>query len=49
MAQNVQKMTSSMECEKSRIEKLRELKELLDEGILTQEEFCAEKKRVLEK
>lgn len=42
-------MTSSMECEKSRIEKLRELKELLDEGILTQEEFCAEKKRVLEK
>ena len=33
---------------KSNIEKLRELKALLDEGILTQEEFAAEKKKVLE-
>lgn len=32
---------------KSNIEKLRELKDLLDEGILTQEEFAAEKKKVL--
>ena len=32
---------------KSNIEKLRELKALLDEGILTQEEFAAEKKKVL--
>ena len=33
---------------KSDIEKLRELKALLDDGILTQEEFIAEKKKILE-
>lgn len=32
----------------SRSEQLRELKKLLDEGILTQEEFEAEKKKILE-
>ena len=38
--------------EKSEIEKadkLRELKKLLDEGILTQEEFESEKKKILDK
>lgn len=34
---------------KSRMEALLLCIFLLDEGILTQEEFCAEKKRVLEK
>ena len=33
--------------ESSKADKLRELKQLLDEGILTQEEFDAEKKKVL--
>lgn len=33
---------------KSKVEQLRELKELLDDGILTQEEFAAEKKKILE-
>jgi hypothetical protein len=31
------------------VEQLRELKELLDEGILTQDEFDAQKKAILEK
>ena len=34
---------------KSMVEQLRELKELLDEGILTQDEFDAQKKAILEK
>ena len=34
---------------KSKAEQLRELKSLLDEGILTQEEFDAEKKTILAK
>lgn len=33
--------------ESSKADKLRELKQLLDEGILTQEEFEAEKKKIL--
>lgn len=32
----------------SKVDRLRELKELLDEGILTQEEFNSEKKKVLD-
>ena len=32
----------------SKADKLRELKELFDEGILTQEEFDKEKKKILE-
>ena len=35
------------EAPKSKVEQLRELKMLFDEGILTQEEFDAEKKKVL--
>ena len=34
---------------KSLAEQLRELKELLDEGILTQDEFDTQKKAILEK
>lgn len=33
--------------EKNKAEQLRELKNLLDESVLTQEEFDAEKKRIL--
>lgn len=33
---------------KSKAERLRELKQLLDDGIITQEEFEAEKKKILE-
>lgn len=47
MAKNIQETTSSPKEEKSKAEQLRELKALLDEGILTQEEFDAEKKAVL--
>ena len=35
--------------EKSKAEQLRELKSLFDEGILTEEEFAAEKKQILSK
>lgn len=48
IAQNVQNMSNSNIPEKSKAEQLRELKSLLDEGILTQDEFSAEKKRILE-
>ncbi len=48
MAQNIQNMSNSNIPEKSKAEQLRELKSLLDEGILTQDEFSAEKKRILE-
>lgn len=47
MAQNVQSVANPASTGKSKVEQLRELKELLDEGILTQEEFDAEKKKVL--
>ena len=47
MAQNIQTTVGSADSSKSKIEQLRELKKLLDEGILTQEEFDAEKKEIL--
>lgn len=47
IAQNVQNISSSNVQSKSKVEQLRELKGLLDEGILTQEEFDTEKKRIL--
>lgn len=47
MAQNVQNVSSSNVQSKSKVEQLRELKGLLDEEILTQEEFDTEKKRIL--
>lgn len=47
MAQNVQKSSGSDNQSKSRVEQLRELKALLDEEILTQDEFDEEKKRIL--
>lgn len=48
MAQNMQNTASPNKQVKSKVEKLRELKELLDEGILTQDEFDTEKKSILE-
>ncbi len=47
MAQNVQKSSGADNQSKSRAEQLRELKALLDEEILTQDEFDEEKKRIL--
>lgn len=47
MAQNVQKGSGSDNQSESRAEQLRELKALLDEEILTQDEFDEEKKRIL--
>lgn len=47
MAKNIQETTNPPKEEKSKVEQLRELKALLDEGILTQEEFDAEKKAIL--
>lgn len=47
MAKNIQETTNTPKQETSKAEQLRELKALLDEGILTQEEFDAEKKAVL--
>ena len=49
MAQGVQNVSAPTEKSKSKAEQLRELKALLDEGILTQEEFDAEKKLILGK
>lgn len=49
IAQNVQNVSNSNVQSKSKVEQLRELKGLLDDGILTQEEFDAEKKHILEK
>ncbi len=40
--------TSEPETTQSKAEKLRELKQLLDEGIITQEEFDEEKKKILD-
>ena len=47
MAHNIQENGNSTEKTRSKAEQLRELKALLDEGILTQEEFDAEKKKIL--
>lgn len=47
IAQNVQNASNPDNQAKSKAEQLRELKELLDEGILTQAEFDAEKKHIL--
>lgn len=49
MAQNIQQATNTGETQKSKADQLREIKALLDEGILTQEEFDHEKKIILEK
>lgn len=47
MARNIQGASISSEHANNKMEQLRELKQLLDEGILTQEEFNEEKKRIL--
>ena len=47
MAQSIQDTASSSGQGKSKAEQLRELKSLLDEGILTQDEFDSEKKAIL--
>lgn len=47
IARNIQDMAGQKGEGKSRAEQLRELKSLLDEGILTQEEFETEKKTIL--
>lgn len=47
MAKNIQDSTNSTVPQKSKAELLRELKALLDEGILTQDEFDHEKKIIL--
>ena len=47
MAQGIQDTAPPSGLGKSRAEQLRELKSLLDEGVLTQDEFDSEKKRVL--
>ncbi len=49
MVQQVQATADPASTSKSMVEQLRELKELLDEGILTQQEFDAQKKAILEK
>ena len=47
MAQNIQETANTVEPQKSKADQLREIKALLDEGILTQEEFDHEKKNIL--
>ncbi len=49
MIQGIQSTTKQSDNQKDKVEQLRELKSLLDEGILTQEEFDAEKKAILSK
>lgn len=49
LSQNIQNTNNSPEQPKSKAEQLREIKSLLDEGILTQEEFDVEKKSILGK
>lgn len=49
MVHAVQEVTGKETEGKTKAEQLRELKSLLDEGILTQEEFDTEKKRILSK
>ena len=48
VAQRIHTLSAPPEQAKPKAGQLRELKELLDEGILTQDEFDAEKKRILE-
>jgi len=48
MVQNISTSSNQPQPSKSKVDQLRELKALLDEGILTQEEFEAEKKLVLD-
>lgn len=48
MAQSIAGTSHTPIPQKSKVEQLRELKSLLDDGILTQEEFDLEKKRILE-
>ena len=47
MANSIEETSGNGNSGKSKAEKLREIKELLDEGILTQEEFDTEKKKIL--
>lgn len=47
MAQSIQETSGTSSDPRSKAEQLRELKALLDEGILTQEEFDQEKKTIL--
>ena len=47
IAQKVQDVSTPNNQPKGKVEQLRELKGLLDDGILTQEEFDTEKKRIL--
>jgi len=47
MAHSINDNIQSSSSSKSKVEQLRELKDLLDEGILTQEEFDTEKKKIL--
>ncbi|TJX60761.1 hypothetical protein E8P77_19600 [Soehngenia saccharolytica] len=47
LANTVENSTVSTKNQKDKVEQLRELKSLLDEGILTQEEFEIEKKKIL--
>lgn len=49
IAHNIQESGNPIEKTKSKPELLRELKALLDDGILTQEEFDAQKKEILSK
>ena len=49
LAQNIQNSSNTSEQAKSKAEQLREIKALLDEGILTQDEFDLEKKSILGK
>ena len=49
LAKNVQETISTGGAQRSKAEQLREIKALLDEGILTQEEFENEKKLILKK
>ncbi|HHX61046.1 MAG TPA: hypothetical protein GX707_10100 [Epulopiscium sp.] len=47
MAHSIDEITNPSEQHKNKGEQLRELKSLLDDGILTEEEFNTEKKRIL--
>ena len=49
LAKNVQETVNTGEKQQSKAEQLREIKALLDEGILTQEEFEREKNLILER